>query len=621
MLASARIDVAERSCQAAERKLPAGIIGAPMLPAHTTEGRAVPRLVPTAQNAGASARTLSGALALAALLAGLYLILSPPSGDLAAATYRASLFARYGFLLFDAGWYAGHYLLAYSVIVPPLGAAIGLRELLALSALLATGAFGALCLRAFCRPQAARVAALSFAFGFCAELPSGRVPFDVGAAIGLSALALIAHLPQGPPARLLGRALAALLLIASAIASPVAGAFLALAGGALGLCALIDRLARRTRSEVDRRLRSARPPRAALSSALLLIISCLLPIGALVLVFPEGGYEPFAAGAFWPELAGALAVAALLPDGNLPAWLHRTIRIGALLYAILLIGSFLIKSPFGSNAVRLGALFGAPLVLGCLWESPSATAWRPRAWLLIAVLIAPVLLYWQLATAIDDQLALAGDPTVKRAFYAPLINELHRLSAGRPTRVEIPMTGAHWEAAYLPAHGLMLARGWERQLDTRYDPLFYRARLTAARYRRWLEENAISYVALPNARLDTAGRAEARLIRAGLPYLHAIWQNADWHLYALAHPTPLAQRPATLLAVGPQSFTLSVPRPGRYRVAFHYSRYWTLTRGSGCLAPTKGNWTLVQARAPGTLRVAIELSLSALLAGERSSCH
>lgn len=564
--------------------------------------------------------TIGGSVLLAGLLAGIYLAISPPSGDLAAASYRADLFAHYGFLLFDTGWYAGHYLLAYSIIVPPLGAAIGLRPLLAITAVLAAGAFALLARRAFTAPRAARAAALSFAFGFCVELPSGRVPFDVGTAFGLLALVAAAYAPPAAPARLLARFLAGALCVVAAIASPVAGVFLALAGGALLICVLAERLAARAGPGAQRAWRSDPLPRGALSDSLLLIIASLAPIGALVLAFPEGGYEPFVAGAFWPELAAGIALAALLPHGHLAGWLHRTLRIGALLYAILLLGSFLIESPFGGNAVRLGALFGAPLVLGCLWESSIAATWRPRAWALIALAIAPALLYWQLATAINDQIALAGDPTVHRSYYAPLITELQRLSGGRPTRVEIPMTGAHWEAAFVPGDGLMLARGWERQLDTRYDALFYRPHLTAAAYRRWLEENAVSYVAIPNARLDSAGRSEASLIRSGLPYLRPVWQSRHWRLFAVVHPTPLVARPAALLAVGPQSLLVAVPRPGRYRLAFHFSRYWTLLKGPGCLAPAKGNWTILNADAAGTLRLEIRFSLAALLTGKQGSC-
>ena len=53
----------------------------------------------------------------------------------------------------------------------------------------------------------------------------------------------------------------------------------------------------------------------------------------------------------------------------------------------------------------------------------------------------------------------------------------------------------------------MIARGWERQLDRYRNPLFYEpGPISAARYRRWLAEQAISYVALPDAPLDYSGQ-------------------------------------------------------------------------------------------------------------------
>ena len=75
-------------------------------------------------------------LALAIPLTAAYLIVAPPAGDLAAATYRSDLFARVGFTTWDTGWYAahGHWLPAYSLLSPDLGALLGVRPLLALSA-------------------------------------------------------------------------------------------------------------------------------------------------------------------------------------------------------------------------------------------------------------------------------------------------------------------------------------------------------------------------------------------------------------------------------------------------------------------------------------------------------
>jgi hypothetical protein len=428
------------------------------------------------------------ALAVAVPLALTYLLVQPPAGDLAAATYRGDLFARVGFALRDSGWYAahGHYLPGYSLLSPELGAWLGVYTVLSLSAIAAAALFGLIAQRVF-SPAAARVAAGWFALGFGVGLLSGRVPYNLGFAIGLaSVLALLSDR--------VGVALA--LAVLTSLASPVAGAFLALAGLAGAM--------------------------AGLRRGLTFAVAALIPIVVLAVAFPEGGWEPFAPSAFWPALAGVLLIALLLPQGSLTPRARLVVRVGAALYALALIGSFALHTPVGGNSARLGALLAGPLLAGVLWD-------RHR---LILCLLVPVLLYWQIETPINDETALAGDPSVHASYYAPLRAELRTLTHGRHTIVEVPLTGSHWEAAYLAGHdGIVLARGWERQLDTRYAHLFYTPHLTAAAYAAWLRANRVAYVALPDVRLDEAGRLEGALIARGLPYLHELWHSAHWRLY------------------------------------------------------------------------------------------
>lgn len=434
------------------------------------------------------------ALATAATLSLAYLIVSPPAGDLAAATYRSELFARVGLTLRDNGWYAvhGHYLPGYSLLSPALGALLGVRVVLALSAVAACVLFALIATRVF-PPAAARAAAVWFAVTFCVGLLSGRVPYDLGFAIGLgSVLALLD-----------GRLAPALILaVLTSAASPIAGAFLALVGVADAL---------------------AGAPRRGLALA----GAALAPIAILTVAFPEGGWEPFAPSVFWWAEAGILAIALLLPQGPLTPRGRRAVRIGAGLYAVAMAGAFALHTPVGGNAARLGATLAGPLLVGVLWGQHRR----------ILLALALVLAYWQLETPINDVSSLVGDPSTNAAYYAPLRAELHRLTDGRRTIVEVPLTGAHWEAAYLAGHeGIALARGWERQLDTRYGALFYRPGLTAAAYRAWLAENAVVYVALPDVRLDEAGQAEGALISHGLPYLREVWRSPHWRLYLVNGP-------------------------------------------------------------------------------------
>ena len=276
------------------------------------------------------------------------------------------------------------------------------------------------------------------------------------------------------------------------------------------------------------------------------------------------------------------------------------LRWGAWLYAAALVGSYVLHTPVGSNAARLGELVATPLVAGALWE-------RHR---LALALLAPVLLYWQLETPLNDFAALAGDPSVNASYYAPLLAELNGLADGAPLRVEVPQTGAHWESVYVPRQGtILLARGWERQLDTRYASRFYEPRLSPAGYRAWLSENAVSYVALPDVRLDYSAAAEGALIERGLPYLHEVWRTTHWRLFAVRGAGALARSPAMLTAIAPDSFTLRAPARGRFEVRVRFTPYWALLDGTGCVSEAAGGWTLVQTYGAGTIRVGINFSL------------
>jgi len=106
------------------------------------------------------------------------------------------------------------------------------------------------------------------------------VPFNLGLAIGLGALLLAQR----------GRRVGAVALaLVCALASPVAGGFLALAALAWWLAARGGRF------------------------ALWLAAAALTPIALLAVAFPEGGFQPFVASAFYPALLGVLLVAALIP--------------------------------------------------------------------------------------------------------------------------------------------------------------------------------------------------------------------------------------------------------------------------------------------------------------------
>ena len=550
----------------------------------------------TAAPAGSPATAATGrippAWLVAAVLAVAYLIIAPQSPDLAAASYRSSLFSSAGFTLWDNSWYGGHHLLAYSLLAPALGALIGPQPLAAVSMVAATALFARLIDGCF-PPRATRIAALWFALGASVALLSSRVPFDLGLAIGLGAL-LVARR---------GHLTSALALSAlTAVASPVAGAFLALAwlawalGGPAG----------------------AWPVRAWPAA---LTIAALAPVALLTIVFPEGGAQPFAGSAFFPALAGVIAIGALIePRASRPA--ERMLRIGAALYALALVGAYVLPTAVGGNADRLGALAAGPLA-ACVLTGAS----RGRRRALIA--LAPFLLYWQANAPAADFASTLSNPSVHASYYTPLLGELRALDIGygdppmRPARIEVVATADHWEARYLAPH-VMLARGWERQLDTLRNGIFYEPSraLTATRYRAWLTANAISYVALPlGAELDYSAQAEAHLVETVRPpYLREVWRSHRWRLFAVLGASPLAQPPALLTAASSDTLTVYAPRPGAYTLRVRFTRYWELASGHGCVARAPGGWTEVRAREAGSFHVAIGFSLARVL-GDAPRCR
>ena len=482
---------------------------------------------------------------LAVALSGVYLAAAPTSEDLAAATFRADLFAEHGFALWNNDWYSGHYLLSYSVVYPPLGALLGPRLTAALAVVAAVALFAILARRRF--GAASMVPSLWFAAAAAAWLLTGRVPFLLAVPFGLAAL-----IPVRGPALGWAAALAAV----AALASPVAGLFTGLAGVSLLV--------------TGERARGA-----------CLALGAAIPIGILNLAFPTGGYEPFVFSAFIAIPLLAVVVVWLVPGE------YRALRIGAVLYALLALALYIVDNPLGGNVTRLGALFAGPVLALALW---------PRGrWLVLAVSIP--LLYWQLVAPVRDVRKSAGDPSTERAFYGPLLTELDRLAPGdAPIRIEVPPTKNRWEAAYVALEH-PIARGWLRQLESEDFDLFTDGGLGAADYRDWLRRHQVDYVAVPNARLDYLAEDEVALIDTGLSYLKPVWSSPDWRLYRVV-PRPRSR----LSAIGVDWFELQAPRPGEYPTGLHYNRFWRVVGGDACVRDEGGS-TVVEARGAGTIRV------------------
>jgi hypothetical protein len=497
---------------------------------------------------------------VAALLAAVYLVLDPPSADLAAQTYRTWLFEHAGFAIWDNGWYAGHHVPAYSILFPPLAALTSPQLTGAAAAVVTAWAVERLVDGARGATAAARPAALWFATATAVSLLTGRLTFALGLAGGVLAVLALAR----------GRlVLCALAGAATALASPVAAAFLALALVAWGAT------------------------RARWVAAAVLLAATLVPALALTVLFPEGGDFPFVASAFWPTLGATIVVLAVLPREE------RMLRLGVALYALLLVVSGVLDTPMGGNAVRLGAICAGPLATLALW---------PRRRRVLLALTLP-LLYWQWSAPVADVVRAYGDPSVHTSYYDGMLRFL-TTRRGEPFRIEIPFTDNHWEAARVAggwAH-IPLARGWERQLDRKVNALFYDGRpLTPGRYRRWLDANAVRYVALADAPLDYSATTEAALLRGGrVPYLHEVWHDAHWRIYGVDRPATLAVG-ARVTAIDTDSVDLDVPRAGRVLVRVRFTPYWRVDQRGACVRPA-GDWTAIDAARAGRVRLSTRFS-------------
>ncbi|MDQ6607250.1 MAG: hypothetical protein M3Z06_11970, partial [Actinomycetota bacterium] len=397
---------------------------------------------------------------------------------------------------------------------------------------------------------------LTFAFGFM---------FAVAAALALQR----------------GRALSAGGLSAlAALASPVAALFTALVGTAYGLGAYLAK----------------REPRGVMIG-LGLIGASLLPVLALAIAFPEGGTEPYALSALLPLPVIAVLAVILFPREEL------TLKLGIVLYTVGCVASYAIASPIGSNIGRLGTLMAGPLA-ALIW-------WRRRTlWLLVALI---PLLYIQWQAPVRDLTTSEDNPTVFAAYWRPLIGFLHR-QGGPPFRIEIPFTSFHWEAYYV-AQYFPLARGWERQLDIKDNHLFYAGTLSAADYHAWLRRLAVRFVAVTDTAPDVSARQEVGLVDRGLPYLRLVFRTPAFRVYAVRDAVPIVQGPATLTELGPNSLTLRARRAGRLLLRIHFTPYWRLGAGSGCVAPA-GDFTKLTLRRPGTAKLIIDFSLGRI--GSRS---
>ncbi|HEX8690263.1 MAG TPA: hypothetical protein VF729_08465 [Solirubrobacterales bacterium] len=559
-------------------------------------------------------------MALCAALAAAMLAWNPPVGDLAAQVFRTELFQRGGLGIWNGSWYGGHYTLTYSVLFPPLAALLGPRLVGTLAVVASAYLFDRLVRDRW--GEAARPATLWFGAGVVTLLADGQLTFALGVAFGLSALRAL---------QLNWRGAALLSAAACALSSPVAAVFLAgvLLAGVWGPAISLNRFSRgwrggggppwrrapkasehmgegrrdRTRGP-ERTVSLARAPERTVSLAAIWAAALALALTLIPnLVFPGAGEFPFAFSSYIaiPLWCGS----ALYLTRNL-AGEERQLRRILLAYLLAATAIWLVPNAMGGNAVRLGALFGGPVLAAAL------LARRPQVPIWFLALFIAGSLYWQVTASVSQIARSVGDPSTAAAYFEPLQRWL-RAHGGDGVRVEVPPTANHWESAYL-APQVDLARGWLRQLDTTREDIFYaeNGHLNHRSYSAWLRDNAVGFVALPDAPLDYSSAAERRLILHEPPYLVPRWRSAHWRVYQVRNPAPLVQPlaagEATVRWVGHDGFALQVTRPGEFLVRVAFTPYWSIARGNGCLL-RRGDWTLARASRPGVFRVAADFSV------------
>ena len=320
----------------------------------------------------------AGALAVAF---GTAYLLAPPMGrDFSAQLAHAELAESHWPELLDLRWYGGFNPLGYSVLSPPVMALLGVPLTTALAYVATVVLFAALLKNAGVpRPV---VGAITGAVCLTGNLVVTRTTFALGLALGLGALlALIS-----------GRLrVSSGLSVLAPLASPVAGVFLGVAGGALFLSG-------RRRAGV------------------VLAVSALVPTIAIALAFGNGGYQTFAAKQALVSLIVCLAVTGL-------CWRRPVVRWGGLLSAVLVVAAYLLPTPVGTTATRLPELFAAPIIV--------AAATVPLVAIIAATASAVLLLPPVSITEVRER----GDPALSGEFYAPLLHQLTARKAAGPIEV------------------------------------------------------------------------------------------------------------------------------------------------------------------------------------------
>lgn len=503
------------------------------------------------------------AVAVAALGSLVYAIWRPPSNDFAQQDFRFELFRTSPFAIWNNQWFAGHHTPAYSLLVPLLGSVFG-ALLLGIVCVMVGSWLGSVYVHRLVELQPdlrrPRLAGVVLALGLMASMYGGRVAFLLGAVLGIASLlaASTAHWR-----------VTAVCALFTAFASPVAGMFLVIVGAAV-VCARC----------------------LSIGHGMALVVPPLAAIGAVVVLFPEGGDFPFPWGGVVNVLVATAVIAAF-------GWRYLFLRWMCLGYAAVVLLCALLTTPVGGNAARLLALAG-PVVL--VMVATVATRW-------VALMLVPLLaMAWSPVSA----MVTLDREEASEEYYQPLVDFLSGLP--EPLRVEVVPLATHAEAEWVGL-SVPIARGWNRQLDRKYNPLFYGRPLTPDQYLDWLQSLGVRYVAIAaDAHLDQGGTLERDLLADPPSYLTEIYDDGVWKVFEVvdAHTELIASGEGELTELLTDSFRLHLDGDGPVVVRVRWSPWFRVTEGDACVRPNPLGWTVVDGP-EGDVRVRASLSAMAVL--------
>ncbi|MFF7976774.1 MFS transporter [Streptomyces sp. NPDC007905] len=464
-------------------------------------------------------------------------------GDLAAQDAWAEFVGRHPDSAYNLAWYGGMHPVSYSVVSPYLMSVLGVRTTMMIAGTVSAGLLTLVLIRS----RAVRNplwAALAGVFALICNAVSGRVTFGLGTLFALGAVAAVFCWPHRWRYKRWAKALVAAPLAALAtMSSPVAGLFVGLVAAALFL-------------------QKRRPGAWALGLA----PSAVVAVSAWL--FPFSGTQPMTIGSVILPLLYGLLCLFLVPK----EW--KTVRLTAAVYSLGVVLVWLISSQIGSNISRLPMLFAGVTLLTAL----PFTVPRSRKWYL-TVLAFLGSVGWIGFKSVDDIMHTTPAASWARQL-APLVNQLQNVGAEKG-RVEVVPARSHREASALAPY-VNLARGWNRQADMERNPLFYDDTLNSANYHEWLQRWAVHFVVLPKDNPDgDGGQRERALLRRGMPYLKQVWGDANWQLFKVTDPAPLAEPNAVVDRAEQGEMTLQVRKPGRILIKIPYSPWLSIVDAEG----------------------------------------